>query len=70
MGILIPLRGWSEVDREGADLFEPDTDRFLVDALKRVLPPAVSLKEVDCHISDPRFARQAVDWLDEMIRSF
>ena len=67
VGILIPLRGWSEADKEGAGLFEPDTDRFLVGTLKRVLPPGVSLKEMDCHISDPRFAQQAVEWLDEMI---
>jgi uncharacterized protein (UPF0261 family) len=69
VGILIPLRGWSEVDKEGADLFEPDTDHFFVDTLKRVLPLRVSLKEVDCHISDPRFVQQAVEWLDEMIHA-
>jgi len=68
VGILIPLRGWSEVDKEGADLFEPHIDYFLVDALKGVLPPEVCLKEVECHISDPQFAQQAVEWLDEMIR--
>lgn len=67
VGILIPLAGWSEVDKEGADLFEPDTDRSFISALKRVLPPGVSLKEMDYHISDPRFVQQAVEWLDEMI---
>lgn len=69
VGILIPLRGWSEVDKEGGDLFEPGIDYFLVDTLKRLLPPEVSLKEVDCHISDPKFAQLAVEWLDEMICS-
>jgi len=69
VGILIPQGGWSEVDKEGADLFEPDTDRVLVDTLKRGLPQGVSLKEVDYHISDPRFVQQAVEWLDEMISS-
>jgi uncharacterized protein (UPF0261 family) len=69
VGILIPQGGWSEVDKEGAGLFEPDTDRVLVDTLKRVLSQGVSLKEVDYHISDPRFVQQAVEWLDEMISS-
>ena len=68
VGILIPLRGWSEVDKEGADLFEPRIDYFFVDALKRALSTEVSLKEVECHISDPQFAQQAVEWLDKMIR--
>lgn len=69
VGVLIPLQGWSEVDKAGAALFDPSIDRFFIDALKRLLPPEVSLREVDCHISDPKFARLAVEWLDEMIRS-
>ena len=67
VGVLIPLGGWSEVDKVGAALFDPRIDRFFVDALKRLLPPEVSLKEVECHISAPKFARLAVEWLDEMI---
>ena len=68
VGILIPLGGWSEVDKKGADLFAPDIDSFFVGVLKRMLPPEVCLKEAECHISDPQFAQQAVEWLDGMIR--
>ena len=67
VGILIPLHGWSEVDKEGADLFDPTMDQFFVDTLKKLLPREVSLREVECHISDPKFAHLAVEWLDEMI---
>ncbi len=59
----------AEVDKEGGDLFEPGIDYFLVDTLKRLLPPEVSLKEVECHISDPKFAQLAVEGRDEMISS-
>lgn len=69
VGVLIPLRGWSEVDKVGAAFFDPGMDQFFVDALKRLLLPEVSLKEVECHISDPKFAQLAVEWLDEMICS-
>ena len=69
VGVLIPLRGWSEVDKAGAALFDPRIDHFFVDALKRLLPTEVSLKEVECHISDPKFAQLAVEWLNEMIGS-
>jgi uncharacterized protein (UPF0261 family) len=69
VGVLIPLRGWSEADKEGEATFDPRLDRFFVETLKRSLPSAVSLKEVDYHISDPRFVQLAVEWLDEMIRA-
>lgn len=68
VGVLIPLRGWSEEDKEGKGTFDPRLDRFFLETLKGLLPRGVSLTEVDCHISDPRFAEQAVEWLDEMIR--
>jgi uncharacterized protein (UPF0261 family) len=67
VGILIPLHGWSELDKEGGDFFEPRLDYSLVDTLKGGLPSEVCLKEVECHISDPEFAQLAVQWLDEMI---
>jgi len=67
VGVLIPLHGWSEVDKAGADLFDPTTDQFFVDLLKKLLPREVSLREVKYHISDSEFAHLAVEWLDEMI---
>lgn len=69
VGILIPLRGWSEVDKEGAPLFDPYLTRFFIETLKGLLATDVCLKEVDVHISDPNFARQAVEWLDDMMES-
>lgn len=68
-GVLIPLRGWSQVDKEGAVLFDPDAPRFFAKTLKKLLAPGVTLKEVDSHISDPEFVQEAVEWLDEMICS-
>ncbi len=67
VGILAPLRGWSEADKEGGVLFDPEMDQFFIDTLKRLLPAGILLQEVDCHISDPQFMQQAVEWLDEMI---
>jgi uncharacterized protein (UPF0261 family) len=69
VGVLIPLGGWSEVDKAGADLFDPTVGQFFVDTLKKLLTREVSLREVECHISDPKFAHLAVEWLDEMICS-
>ncbi len=67
--MLIPLNGWSEADKEGEPLFDPLTDEFFIEVLEHLLPSEVPLKKVNRHISDPKFVRQAVDWLDELIRS-
>jgi uncharacterized protein (UPF0261 family) len=67
--ILIPKKGWSEADKKGAALFDPETDRVFVDELKKLLQPEIPLEEMDVHISDPAFARRAVEVLDAMIRS-
>jgi uncharacterized protein (UPF0261 family) len=67
--ILIPKKGWSEADKEGLALFDPKADRVFVEELKKLLQPHIPLEEMDVHISDPAFARRAVEVLDAMIRS-
>jgi len=67
--ILIPKKGWSEADKEGMALFDPKTDRVFVEELRKLLQPHIPLEEMDVHISDPDFARRAVEVLDAMIRS-
>jgi uncharacterized protein (UPF0261 family) len=67
--ILIPKKGWSEADKEGMALFDPKIDHVFVEELKKLLLPHIPLEEMDVHISDPAFARRAVDVLDQMIRS-
>jgi uncharacterized protein (UPF0261 family) len=67
--ILIPKKGWSEADKEGMALFDPKTDHVFVEELKKLLQPHIPLEEMDVHISDPAFARRAVEVLDAMIRS-
>jgi uncharacterized protein (UPF0261 family) len=66
--ILIPKRGWSEADKVGMELFDPETDQILVEELRKILNPEISIEEVDIHISDPTFALWAVEALDHMIR--
>jgi uncharacterized protein (UPF0261 family) len=50
-------------------LFDPKTDRVFVEELKKLLLPQIPLEEMDVHISDPAFARRAVEVLDAMIKS-
>ena len=67
--VLIPKKGWSEADKEGMALFDPEIDRVFVEELKKLLRPNISFEEMDVHISDPAFAGRAVEVLDAMIGS-
>jgi uncharacterized protein (UPF0261 family) len=58
---LIPTRGWSSLDREGAVLYDPEEDRFFVEVLRQHLKPGIEVLEVDCNLEDPAFARALVD---------
>ena len=65
--VLIPKQGWSEADRSGMRLHDPDVNQVFVDELKRIVGSSIPVEEMDAHISDPVFARRAVDILDNMI---
>ena len=65
--VLIPTKGWSEADKEGMELFDPEVDRIFTEALKKALSPHIPIEEVDLHISEPAFAGRAVEILHTMI---
>jgi uncharacterized protein (UPF0261 family) len=67
--VLIPKKGWSEADKAGMELFDPETDQIFVEELRRIINPAVPIEEIDVHISDVAFASRAVEVLDDMIRT-
>jgi uncharacterized protein (UPF0261 family) len=62
--LIMPLRGVSALDREGAPFHDPEADAALFDALRRhVRTPPVELIELDLHINDPAFADALADQL-------
>jgi uncharacterized protein (UPF0261 family) len=67
--VLIPKKGWSEADKEGMDLFDPETDQIFVEELRKILNPQFLIEEMDAHISDPVFALRAVAILDRMMQT-
>jgi uncharacterized protein (UPF0261 family) len=64
---LIPLKGWSSLDKEGRPLYDPAADAAFVARLQEKLNNKAAIKEVDLHLYTPEFARAAVD---EFIRLF
>ena len=68
--LLIPLRGWSSIDKPGSVLYDPEKDRIFVDELKDHLKPGVPLeiREIDCNLEDKIFAEALVDAFEELFR--
>ncbi len=58
---LVPLQGWSSLDRAGRPIHDPAADAAFVARLKAQLHDPSHVKEVDLHLYTPEFARVAVD---------
>ncbi len=67
--VLIPLRGWSEADRDGGVLYDPESSRAFIETLEHSLDSHVHVLKVDCHINDREFAQEAADAMIKMIRN-
>ncbi len=65
--VLIPLGGWSEADKEGDVLFDPESSGAFCEVLEKTLNARVQIFKVDHHINDPDFAKVAADLMIEMI---
>jgi uncharacterized protein (UPF0261 family) len=64
---LIPTQGWSEADRQGGPLHDPDTSRLFVERFRNRLNPRIPVREVDHHINDPEFAQIAAAMMHALI---
>ena len=65
---LIPEKGVSALDREGAPFYDPDADAALFTAIEDTVEwnRDRSLIRLNCHINDPEFARAAVSAFREI----
>jgi uncharacterized protein (UPF0261 family) len=66
--LVVPLRGWSSLDREGSVLYNPEEDRLFIDELKRNLRVPIEIEEVDCNLEDVETAQVLVNSLDKYMR--
>jgi uncharacterized protein (UPF0261 family) len=64
---LVPLKGWSSLDKEGRPIYDPRADAAFVARLKEKLAEPARVRELDLHLYTPEFARAAVD---EFVRLF
>lgn len=66
---LVPLRGWSSLDREGRPIHDPVADAAFVERLKARLDEPWRVRDVDLHLYTPEFARVAVDAFVELFEN-
>ncbi len=66
---IIPTNGWSEADREGGPLYDPEMNSLFTERLKRNLNHQIEVHEVDYHINDQAFGLAAADLMDKMVRN-
>lgn len=59
--VLIPLRGWSSVDRPGRPTYDPREDRMFSEGLRRLLRKDIEIVEVDANMEDPEFASALIE---------
>jgi uncharacterized protein (UPF0261 family) len=67
--ILVPMKGWWQLDRPGGPLENPEGIRIYLESFRKHLSPQIPYKEIDAHINDPEFADEATSNLLELIES-
>jgi uncharacterized protein (UPF0261 family) len=65
--IIVPLGGWSAVDKRGTDFYKPELDKVFVDEFKKQLRPDIEIREVDTDLDTPEFAQVVVEALDDIM---
>ena len=66
--LLVPLRGWSNIDKPGSVLYNPEEDQVFMNELKARLTREIDIEEFDCNLEDPEFARALVESFDEIFK--
>ena len=59
--VVIPLKGWSSLDKEGRPLYDPEGNAAFTEELKKRINRKEAVKEVDLHLYTPEFARVLVE---------
>jgi uncharacterized protein (UPF0261 family) len=65
--VIVPLRGYSMMNRKGMPLYDDHANQGFLDILKKELSPEVELLEIDHHINDPACAAATVDLFLKMM---
>jgi len=66
--LVVPLKGWSSIDKEGSILYDPEEDQVFIEELKKHLKKEIEIEEVNSNLEDINTARALVESLDKYIK--
>jgi uncharacterized protein (UPF0261 family) len=67
--ILIPMKGWSEADKQTGPLYDPNMRNLFIGTLRQALDANMEIQEADFHINDRDFALLAAALMDGMMKN-
>ena len=67
VSVLVPMKGFSEIDAPGKPFWWPEADQAFVDALRAGLRPDIPVLLLDYNVNDAEFAEQAANTLLQML---
>ena len=65
---LVPLRGFSSIDCEGNDFYDPVANRTFIDTLKDSLRKDIEILKINANINDPEFSESVVNEFLELLK--
>jgi len=65
--VLVPLGGWSAVDKRMSDFYDKELDTVFVNEFKKQLRSNIEVREVDADLDTPEFAQAVVKALDDIM---
>ena len=68
VAVLVPMKGFSEVDAPGKPFWWPEADQAFVDALRADIRPDIPVLLLDQNVNDPEFSEQAANTLLQMMK--
>jgi uncharacterized protein (UPF0261 family) len=66
--VIIPLGGWSSLDKKGSYFHDGEADTIFVNEFKRQLKQDIEAREVDTDLDTPEFARAIVEAFNEIMQ--
>jgi uncharacterized protein (UPF0261 family) len=66
VALLLPSKGFSVFDSPGKPFFDLAIDRVFIEAIKKMVPKGVLVKEVSAHVNDPLFAEAVLQAFREI----
>jgi uncharacterized protein (UPF0261 family) len=68
VAVLVPMKGFSEVDAPGKPFWWPEANQAFVDALRAAIRPDIPVLLLDHNVNDPEFSEQAANTLLQMMK--